>query len=190
VHTRRISTFLIGAWIAGCLLMSFVVVQSPRNPTLVLTSPVPPVAKAMQQLGWDQMSALLRHAASEQTRHLLAVWIDAQIPLSLLVLGCLALATQKRLTPLALCGMMLIVVLFQLRIVPELTYQGRATDFAPGSEDVTAVTRYWALQQVFVASEVIKLLCGGVLASYLFIFRTHRRDAAEKRPAALTRATR
>jgi hypothetical protein len=179
VHTRRVSSFLLGAWIAGCLFLSFVSVQNLRTPSLVMTSPPQPMAKIMQQVGWEPMAAMLRHAAAEQTRHYTTVWIEAQLPLGLLLLGCLALATQKRVLPLALCGMMLLIVLFQFRVAPELTYQGRATDFPPGSTEVGAMTRYWALQQVYFGAEIVKLLCGGVLASFLFVFRTSRhKDAA------------
>lgn len=187
MHTRRISTFLLGAWIAGCLFIAFVSVQNLRTPSLVLNTPLDPVAKMMQQIGWEQISALLRHAAAEQTRHYTALWIDAQFLLSLLLLGCLAMATQKRILPLALCGMMIVVVLFQFRIWPEMIYQGRATDFPPGSNQVGEMTRYWALQQVYFGAEIIKLLCGGVLGSYLFVFHTRHREATDKRAVSLSR---
>ena len=173
--------------------MSFISVQNLRTPNLVMTSPVDTVAKMIQQLGGEQTTALLRHAASEQTRHYTSRWIEAQLPLGLILLFCLAMATQKRVMPLALCGMMLLVVLFELRIWPELTYQGRQTDFPPGSTSVGLVTRFWALQQVYFGAEVVKLLSGGILASYLFVFRTARRhkDSLEpetERRGHLTRA--
>lgn len=160
---------------AGCLFMAFVGVQNLRAPSLVMTSPPEPVSKLIQQIGWEQTAALLRHAAAEQTRHDVTLWIEAQFPLGLLLLGCLLLATQKRAMPLALCGMMVLIVVFEFRIAPELMYQGRGTDFPPGSNEVGLMTRFWALQQVYFAAEGVKLLCGAVLASYLFIFRTSRR---------------
>ncbi len=177
---------------AGCLLMTFITVENLRTPALVMTSPAAPVARILQQLGWDQTSALLRHAAAEQTRLATTRWMEAQLPLALALLACLALATQKRVMPLVLCGIMLLVVLFQLRIGPELIYQGRETDFPPGSADAGALARYWALQQVYFGAEVVKLFCGGILGSYLFVFRASRRyketlpPAAERRP--LTRS--
>lgn len=155
--------------------MSFITVQNLRTPSLVLAAPLDPVAKLVQQVGWEQMTALLRHAAAEQTRHYTALWIEAQLALGLVLLICLAMATQKRIMPLALCGMMLVIVLFQMRVAPEIVYQGRGTDFPPGANTVSAMTRFWALQQVFFGTEIVKLLCGGVLASYLFVFRTSRR---------------
>lgn len=161
--------------------MAFISVQNPRAPALVMTSPPPPVAKLIQQIGWEEMSALLRHAAAEQTRRYTSLWVQAQVLIALALLGCLTMATQKRVLPLALCGMMLIMVLFQLRVAPELSYQGRETDFPPGSLGVGQMTRFWALQQVFFGVEIVKLIAGGVLASYLFVFRTSRRKGKDVR---------
>jgi len=193
VHTRRISAFLLGAWIAGCLFMSFINVQNLGTPSLVLISPPEPVAKMIEQLGWEQMSALVRHTAAEQTRHYTTRWIEAQLPLGLILLLCLAMATQKRVLPLVLCGMMLLAVLFELRISPELIYRGRETDFAPGGAAVDPMTRYWALEQLYFGAEIVKLLSGCILASYLFVFRTSRRHkdtlaAVAERPRYLARS--
>jgi hypothetical protein len=175
VHTRRVASFLLGTWIAGCLFMAFISVQNLRTPSLVMSALPEAVAKLTQQIGWEQMAALIHHAAAEETRRYTDLWVDTQLPLGLTMLICLALATQRRILPMVLCGVMLVVVLFQFRVAPELIYQGRGTDFPPGSNDVGLLTRFWALQQVFYASEIVKLLCGGVLASYLFVFRTTRR---------------
>ena len=161
--------------------MAFITIQNLRTPSLIMSSPPEAVSRLIQQTGWEPMSALLRHAAAEQTRRYTALWIEAQLLLGLALLGCLVMATQKRIMPLALCGIMLVFVLFQLRVVPELIYQGRQTDFPPGSTAVAAVTRYWALQQVYFGAEIVKLLCGGALASYLFVFRTSRRKGKEAR---------
>ena len=175
MHTRRIATFLLGAWIAGCLFMAFISVQNVRTPTLVMTSPPPAVATQIQQLGWEPMAALLRHAAAEQTRRYTTLWVEAQVLIALVLLGCLTKATQKRIMQLALCANMLVMVLFQLREGPELTNHGRQTDFPPGSLAVGPMTRFWALEQVYFGVEIVKLLCGAILAGYLFVFRTSRR---------------
>jgi hypothetical protein len=68
------------------------------------------------------------------------------------------------------------VVLFELKIVPELIYQGRLTDFPPGNKEIEPVARVWAMQQVYIGAEIVKLVTGGVLASFLFFYRTPRRS--------------
>jgi hypothetical protein len=82
---------------------------------------------------------------------------------------------------------MLVLVLLQFgAISPEIAYRGRETDFPPGSTNIGSVTRLMALQQVYFGVEVVKLIAGGLLASYLFVFRTQRRSRKD-RETVLTR---
>jgi hypothetical protein len=104
------------------------------------------------------------------------LWQQLQILVGAVLGVCLFLATQRRTFPLILCGMMFGMVLFELRLTPELTYLGRETDFPPGMNSVGLVQRLWALEQVYGGVEIVKLLAGGILASYLFVFRTSRRS--------------
>ena len=177
MHTRRIATFLLGAWIGGSLLMAFIQIQNLRSSDLVMSAPAEPVTKMIQTLGPEQVHLLLRHLAAQQTRHVTFLWEEMQIPLALVLGLLLVRATQSRILPLSLCGTMVAFALFQhFAINAELTYWGRETDFPPGNAVVGSVERVWALQQVYIGAEVVKLIAGGVLASYLFAFSTPRRS--------------
>jgi hypothetical protein len=181
VHTRRISTFLLGGWIGCSIFMAFVVLESLHSASLVMNSPVEPVAKIIKTLGADQLELLLKHHAAEQTRNLYYIWEEAQIMLGLALGICLYFATQKRLLSLVLCGVMLGVVMFQFfAITPELSYLGRETDFAPGGAS-PSVVRSLILYQLLLVSEGLKLIVGGVLASYLFSFKTSRNRTSRRR---------
>ena len=176
MHTRRVAGFLLGAWIGGSLLMAFLEIHSFRSPDLVMNAPAAQAARMIQSLGPDQARLLLRHFAGEQTRYETSIWELVQIPLGLLTGLVLLRATQSRILPASLCGTMLAFVAFQhFAITPELGYWGRETDFPPGSDVVGSVTRLLALQQVYAGAEVVKLVAGGVLASYLFAYSTPRR---------------
>ena len=85
---------------------------------------------------------------------------------------------------------MLVLVLFKhFAISPELAYRGRATDFPPGSAVFGAQARVWALNQVYVGVESVKLVLGGILASYLFFFHA-RRQRSRKEAGVADRAER
>jgi hypothetical protein len=159
--------------------MAFITLQNLRSPVLVTGSSLPPVMKLIQPLGAEQTGLLLRHFASEQNRHYMYLWAEFQVVIAFALGACLFLATQRRIFPMILCGLMLAMVLFELRLIPELTYLGRETDFPPGSTSVGLGQRVWALQQVYGGVEIVKLLAGGILASYLFVFRTSRRSRKE-----------
>lgn len=98
-----------------------------------------------------------------------------QIPYALLLAGVLYLAAEKRPVPLVLCGLMLALVLFQLAIHPELAYRGREADFPPGSQALGTQARVWALTEVWIGAESAKLLIGGLLASFMFTYKSRRR---------------
>jgi hypothetical protein len=74
-----------------------------------------------------------------------------------------------------------VLVLFQhSALSPEIAYRGREADFPPGSLNIGTNLRLLALQQTYFGVEVVKLIAGGVLASYLFVFRTQRRSRKDR----------
>jgi hypothetical protein len=158
--------------------MAVFVLESLHSSSLVLVSPVEPVARMIKTLGQDQLELLLKHHAAQQIRNMYDVWEQTQVVLGLILGGCLYFATQKRILSLALCGVMLAVVLFQFfAVTPELAYRGLAADFAQGQVASSAMVRLLLLYQLLVISEGLKLLVGGILTSYLFSFRTSRRKS-------------
>jgi hypothetical protein len=139
-------------------------------------SATPPAAKLAQKLGEDDALLFLRFQASEQNRTYLYYWELVEIPLALALGGCLFLGTQKRILPLVLCGSMLVMVVFEhVALTPEMTYRGREADFPPGSRAYATQMRLLLMEQGYVVTESVKLVFGGILASYLFIFHAPRR---------------
>jgi hypothetical protein len=166
--------------------MVLVVLQSLHSSDLVLNSPIGPVGGMVKTLGQEQITLLLRHHAAEQTRNLYYLWEQAQLVLGVVLGICLYFATQKRTLSMVLCGVMLGLVLFQFwAITPELSYRGRDTDFPPGSGTSSAMVRTLLLYQVMVVSEGLKLIVGGILASYLFTFRTSRKRTSRREVATV-----
>jgi hypothetical protein len=173
----------------GCsFFMAFVVLQNLHSVAPLLSSPAPAVTSMVKTLGLEQMTLLLQHQAAEQSRNIMYGWEQAQIVLGLVLGGCLYFATQKRLLSLVLCGIMLSLVLFQFwAVTPEMAYRGRETDFAPGTANASML-RALVLYQMLVVTEAMKLVVGGILASYLFAFRTSRKRSGRHEMEALERA--
>jgi hypothetical protein len=161
--------------------MAFAVLQNLHAVQQIMSSPAPAVAGMIKTLGVDQMTLLLHHQASEENRNIMYIWEQAQIVLGLIMGGCLYFATQKRMLSLVLCGIMLSLVLFQFwAITPEMSYRGRETDFMPAGGTSIALVRTLILYQMLVITEALKLVVGGILASYLFAFRTSRRRGSRR----------
>jgi hypothetical protein len=188
MHTRRVSTFLLGAWLGCSLFVGFIVLQNLHSVGMVMNGSAGPVSSMIKVLGQDQMTRLLHHQAAEQNRNLLETWEQVQILLGLVLGGCLYFATQKRLLSLVLCAVMLALVMFQFwGVTPELTYRGREADFA-AAESSASMVRLLLLYQIFVIAEGLKFVVGGVLTSYLFAFRTSRKRSSRREAEVLDQA--
>ena len=176
MHSTRVATFLLGAWMGGCIFMDLLAVENMRLASRVLNAAIQPAAQIIQKDGRQEMALLLRYFAAEQYRSYFSAWEMIQIPSALLVALVLYFATEKRIMPQILCGLMLALVLFQLAIHPELAYRGREADFPPGSQVLGAVARMWALLEVWGGAEGAKLLAGAVLAGYMFTYKSRKRS--------------
>lgn len=176
MHTRRMATFLLGVWIGCSLFMDFLSLQNLRAADWVMANTTAPATKRLKMLSQEDAGLILRYEGAEMNRRYTAGWETVEIALALALGLCTFMGTQKRAFPLVLCGVMLVAVIFQhVAISPELAYRGRETDFPPGNTLFGPQARVWAMQQMFGVVEAVKLLVGGVLLSYLFVFRTGRR---------------
>jgi hypothetical protein len=182
VHSTRLATFLLGAWIACCLLLDLLSLQNLRLAGQLLNSAIPPASEILQNAGREQMRLLLHHFAAEQYRYYFSLWGLIQIPGALLLAAVLYFAAEKRIIPQVLCGLMLALVLFQLAINPELTFRGREADFPPGSQSLGTQARGWVLTEIWIGVEMVKLLMGGALTNYIFTYKSRRRARRTEDP--------
>jgi hypothetical protein len=156
--------------------MAYVAIYNLRSARLLMRPSAPPAARIVQSMGDEPAQLLLHHHAAEINRSLFRVWEKAQFVIAGLLFLCLFLGTDRRVFPLVLCGIMFAMVVFQFSGVnKELAYRGRETDFPPLNTDFVAQQRVWALHQIYVSVECVKLAAGLVLAGYLFVFRARRR---------------
>jgi hypothetical protein len=170
---------LLGAWIGCCVLMDLLALQNLRLAARAISSAsavAPFVADIIRKNGQDQIALLLRHFAAEQFRYYLSKWELIQVPGTVLVAAVLYLAAGKRWIPQMLCGLMLALVLFQLAIQPEFTFRGREADFPPGNQALRTQARVWALSEVWIGAESVKLLIGGVLTVLLLSHKSRKRS--------------
>jgi hypothetical protein len=176
MHSTRIAAFLLGAWIGCCIFIDLITLQNARLVSSVLESATPPAVLIMQKLGPEQTGLLLRYFAAEEYRYYLLAWEWCQIPGALILAAVLYFAAEKRAMPQILCGLMIVLALFQLAIQPELSFRGREADFPPGSQAIGTRARVWALSEVWIGAESAKLLIGAILAGYLFTYKSRRRS--------------
>ena len=175
MHTRRLAAFLLGIWLGCSLLVVWFQFYNLRFASGLLITPSDSAVEVTKKLPDTELRLMLRYAAAEQNRRYEYLWEEAEIVLALVLGASLFLGTQKRIFPQILCGLMLLVVIFQhVGVTPELAYRGRLADFPPGNNVTGIVLRVYALEQIYAWVEAAKLVVGVLLAGYLFIFRARR----------------
>lgn len=172
MHLRRVSSFVLGAWIAGSLLVAVMVYDSSRSADSILQSVPQPLAKAMEKWDSGQVRQLVHYQAAELARTYLARWELMELALGAILLLLLVFSTRVSRLAIALCAAMMLFAAFAHFILrPEIDYIGKAVDLEQGWSGQRA--RYLALQGVYSGLQALKILLGCVLAGYLFVFKTH-----------------
>lgn len=171
----RISTLLLGAWLAGCVFMDTVATQNFRSVDRLLASPPAPVAQRIQAMGGHEAARVfLRFQASELNRHYFSTWEITQIVLGALLIFTLVMAGRRDRVTLWLPSLMLaLTLIMHFLLTPEIIRLGRVMDFA-ADVSVAASTRFWAFHGVYSALELIKLGWGVALAIWLVIPRKNQ----------------
>lgn len=180
--SRRLAIFLLGAWIGCSILILAIVLQNPSAAGLLASSPAENARPLVERLGQAQAQTLLKHFANEQSRAYLNNWELAQMVLTLVMLAALVFSGLRLALPasltLAMCGL---VVFQHFWITPDLVFYGRQADFVRTEASFSLESQLWTLTRMYGAAEALKLVCGGILASYFFGSQPGGRAHASRR---------
>ena len=175
MHTRRVATFILGVWLGGSLMMLLLQTANLHFTASLLATPSDQAAEFLKHGAQQDYALMMHYQAAEQNRRYEDIWEDVEFGLGAILAATLFLGTQRRIFPMAICGLMLVMLIFEhVGVTPSLGYRGRETDFPPGNAAVDALVRMYALGQIFAWVEGSKLVLGILLAGYLFIFRARR----------------
>ncbi|MGI8991557.1 MAG: hypothetical protein ACR2I2_18495 [Bryobacteraceae bacterium] len=170
MHFRRFSAFLIGAWLAGCLLMDLVAVQNFRSVDRLLAEPDLGIATQLRSMGHDNARSFLRHHVAEQNRWYFEQWERFQFGIALALFLALLFGTPPSKYALVLCaGMVFLVLAERFVLTPEITRMGRLLDFIAPRASSPVRDRFWTFHGAYSAVELLKIALGLALAGTLLI---------------------
>lgn len=170
MHLRRVSSFVLGAWIVGSLLVAAILYETSGSTERILGAAPAPIAKLVEKSGSDQIRQLMHYQASELSRAYLARWEMSELGIGVVLLLLLVFSTHVNRLAIALCGSMIVFAAFgHFVLSPEINYIGRAIEFEQAWSGQRA--RYLALQGTYSGLAALKVLLGCILAGYLFVFR-------------------
>jgi hypothetical protein len=185
MFSRRLATFVLGIWMGCCALVDFLALEGHRIVTLVLDNPNADIRDILKNAGDAAVGPLMHHAASEQTRALLSAWEGAQLVIALIMLVILILTEQRKILAIVMTAAMALLVLVQhFAVTPELSILGRSVDFLSESASFSVRSQVWTLTQLYGGLETLKLVIGGVLASYFFAMESTVKRSKTRRTRA------
>jgi hypothetical protein len=177
MHTRRLATLLLGAWLAGSFFMIWVATGNFASVERVLATESAKAQAEIKEIGPARARMLLRYHSSEQNRHYFYQWEMAQIALGILTLIVLRFATGGDKVTLALSGgMVLLVVVMHFMLTPRITELGRAIDFTATGHLPDERRVFWNYHKSYSGLELLKIGLGLVAG-----VRMIRRSRALKR---------
>jgi hypothetical protein len=168
MHSRRFACLLLGMWLAGGLVVTWLVGENSHAVDRLLASGDPTATVRIKMLGPAETTVLLRYEAAELTRHEMGLWQGAQIGLGFFFLCFLLFGTGEGKFSLALSAAMILCVLVQrLFIWPEVVSIGRLTDFLPSGGSAGYHAKLLVMESAFFGVEIAKWVLLIVLAAIL-----------------------
>jgi hypothetical protein len=157
---RRILLLLLGAWLGATLFMWLVATQNFAVVENILREHPHGFAETVSSLGAEPLRTVLRYQASETNRLFFEGWGLVQPPLGALALLLAWRSGAGRFSLAALGIMLLIVVAFQLYVVPETVRLGRLLDFVPREPAPPEAAPFWRLHHTYTGLDMLKFLLG------------------------------
>lgn len=176
MRSRRIVHILLGAWLAGTLMMAFVATQNFASVDRILEAPSRPAAKIIDSIGREPARMLLRYLAAEENRYFFEYWEDAQMLLAVVIALLLIVDARTRLMAAVPLLMLLLLALLHYKITPEIIWLGRSIDFVPSILPSTQRDQFWSMHRLYGVIEAAKLLLGLFLAVYLVALKSRGRS--------------
>ena len=186
MHTRRLITFLVGAWLGGMALVGVIATENFRTSDRIVDMPLGGAKKVLDKIGRDSR-ALVRHEASEMNRAMFETSEWAQIALGASIIALVIFSRRQSkervLATLVIAGLMLTIVLIQrFLLTPEMMGTGRLLDFGEAANVERERRIFGSLHIMYGAAEIVKGLIGLFYVGFLL--------KASGRPAGSSRKSR
>jgi hypothetical protein len=176
MHLRRMAAFLLGAWLAGSLIVLIACFSNLASVDETIANAGADAQRVLAHVGNENARMLLRALAAAGNTRLLSGWELAEAPLGILTALMLFLGRPARLLAVLPVTMLLLVGFEHTLIMPEIAWLGPALAFAREGTALAQRGRLDNMHRIYGFVEAAKLLLGAALAVLLFVMRSGRRS--------------
>ena len=160
MHTRRLITFLLGAWFALILTIAGVAATGFQVARNVANTPPADAARALFSVGEPMTGQLFRYVAAEINRTLFEVSGLAELGILFVVAAALLVQNYNR-GATVLAGVLLLAAFAShFLLTPQVVALGRMLDFRPVEMLLADRSRFANLHMLFGVLTVFRLLAG------------------------------
>ena len=181
MHLRRIAAFVLGAWLAGSLLVGVVCLNNSSGVDEAMGSTGAEARQVIAHAGGASAKMFLGYLTAIESNHLLSGWELMQAPIGLLAILLLFLERPSRLLVVLPVVMLLLVSFEHMLITPEIAWLSKELAFVPDSTGIVARAHLDNMRRIYGFAETAKMLVGAGLAVLLFTMRSGRRSRRSSR---------
>ncbi len=171
---------LLGIWLAGSILMTFLTADSANTAGRLLLDHSPGAGVHIKSMGDDEARTMLAYPVRQQTRWWLEEWENTELVLGAVFFFFMLFGTREGKLVLAFTLGIYALVLFQrFFTLPQLLYLGGVMDFVPVNAVIPERNQLTAVQTAFIGLEIFKVLLQLALGAYLIgrsLRSSHSRD--------------
>ena len=170
MHTRRLITFLLGAWFALVVTIACVAALGFQVANNIAKTPPTEAGPALVVLGEPMVHQLFRYVAAEINRTLFEVSGLGELGILLALTSLLLLSNYNRRATILAGVLLLAAFASHFLLTPQVVSQGRILDFRPAEMLMADRARFARLHMLFGVVTVFRLL-GGVWLAGVLLYR-------------------
>ena len=170
MHTRRLASFLLGAWLMASLTIAYMATQNFAEVERVLATPPSAIVKDIDELGHDITRQLLRYQVAEANRFIFETWGIIQVGMGGAFLSSVLITAHRSKFLIISAAVMAVIALIQtFYILPSLASLGRAIDFLPLNANSPERDSHRSFHVMYQVLDILKLMLG-IAASGRLLF--------------------
>jgi hypothetical protein len=178
MHARRFACMLLGFWLAGSMVMTFIAASSANSAGRLLLDHGPAAGLRIKSMGQEEARIMLAYPVRQQVRWWLEEWENLELALGALFFLFLLFGTREgKLVLSVTLGIYAIVLFERFLTLPQMLYLGSQMDFVPANVVTPERNELIAVQNAFTGVEIVKGLVILGLGVYM-IARTRRSSHA------------
>jgi hypothetical protein len=176
MHARRFACMLLGFWLAGSMVMTFIAADSANSAGRLLRDHGPAASLRIGAMGQEEARIMLAYPVRQQVRWWLGEWGNLELALGAFFFLFLLFGTREgKLALSATLGIYAIVLFERFFTLPQMLYLGAQMDFVAVNVVIPERNELIAVQNAFTGVEIFKALA--ILGLGVYMIARARRSS-------------